>query len=130
MLLKRAYRLKQMKKLLFSIAIATSVLAAGCNSFSNRGDIDMPYIEAANNMAFSVEGVTLTDSSTVLDAVVYQVPGALIRFNSGSSIIADGKEYMIVSADSIVLDENFAMPDSGALHLSMRFPAIPVGKVD
>lgn len=114
-----------MKKLLFTVAITASLMAAGCSSFSNRGEIEMPYIESANTMSLSVEGITLTDSSTVLDAVVHYNPGQWVRFDSASSLVADGKHYPIISVDSMTLGEYFWMPDSGVAHFTMRFPAIP-----
>ena len=114
-----------MKKLLFTVAIAASLFAAGCSSFSNRGEIEMPYIESANTMFLSVEGITLTDSSTVLDAVVHYNPGQWVRFDSASSLVADGKHYPIISVDSMTLGEYFWMPDSGVARFTMRFPAIP-----
>lgn len=114
-----------MKKLLFTVAITASLMAAGCSSFSNRGEIEMPYIESANTLSLSIEGVTLTDSSTVLDAVVHYNPGQWVRFDSASSLVADGKHYPIISVDSMTLGEYFWMPDSGVAHFTMRFPAIP-----
>ena len=67
----------------------------------------MPYIESANTMFLSVEGITLTDSSTVLDAVVHYNPGQWVRFDSASSLVADGKHYPIISVDSMTLGEYF-----------------------
>lgn len=114
-----------MKKLLFTVAITASLMAAGCSSFSNRGEIELPYIESANTMSLSVEGITLTDSSTVLDAVVHYNPGQWVRFDSASSLVADGKHYPIITVDNMTLGEYFWMPDSGVAHFTMRFPAIP-----
>ena len=114
-----------MKKLLFTVAITASLMAAGCSSFSNRGEIEMPYIESANTISLSFEGITLTDSSTVLDAVVHYNPGQWVRFDSASSLVADGKHYPIISVDSMTLGEYFWMPDSGVARFTMRFPAIP-----
>lgn len=85
----------------------------------------MPYIESANTMYLSFEGITLTDSSTVLDAVVHYNPGQWVRFDSASSLVADGKHYPIISVDSMTLGEYFWMPDSGVARFTMRFPAIP-----
>ncbi len=85
----------------------------------------MPYIESANTMSLSFEGITLTDSSTVLDAVVHYNPGQWVRFDSESSLVADGKHYPIISVDSMTLGEYFWMPDSGVARFTMRFPAIP-----
>ena len=56
------------------VVIAASLLAAGCSSFSNRGEVDKPYIEAANTYQFSFENVALTDSSTVVTAMYGRGP--------------------------------------------------------
>lgn len=114
-----------MKKLLSFIAIAAVLVAAGCSRFSNRGEVEKPFIDAANTPYLSFERVNLTDSSTELGAVVHFRPGWWIRFDSSSVIVADGKEYPVISVDSLSLGEQYFMPDSGVAHFTMRFPAIP-----
>jgi thiol-disulfide isomerase/thioredoxin len=114
-----------MKKLLFMVVIAASLLAAGCSSFSNRGEVDKPYIEAANTYQFSFENVALTDSSTVVTAIVRQRPGSAIFFDSAIAIVAGGKEYPVISIDNLGLGESYVMPDSAVARFTMRFPAIP-----
>lgn len=114
-----------MKKLLSFIAIAAVLVAAGCSRFSNRGEVEKPFIDAANTPYLSFERVNLTDSSTELGAVVHFRPGWWIRFDSSSVIVAEGKEYPVISVDSLSLGEQYVMPDSGVAHFTMRFPAIP-----
>ena len=93
----------------------------GCSSFSNRGEVDKPYIEAANTYQFSFENVALTDSSTVVTAIVRQRPGSAIFFDSAIAIVAGGKEYPVISIDNLGLGESYVMPDSAVARFTMRF---------
>lgn len=106
-------------------ACALMTALAGCSSFSNRGEIDRPFIDAANQQNFSVEKVTLTDSSTTLHGIVHFSPGQWIQIADSSFITADGTDYTLVSIDGIPSGEHVTMPDSGVIHFAMHFPAIP-----
>lgn len=114
-----------MKKLLLCIAVVAAMIVTGCSRFSNRGEVEMPFIDAANTSSLSFDRVSLSDSATVLNAVVHFRPGNWIRFDSASRIVADGKEYMLESIEGIAPGEEYIMPDSGVAHFIMHFPAIP-----
>lgn len=120
-----------MKKLIF-VATLTCSMLVGCNSFSNRGTVDRPFIESAGTNNLSFDKVELTDSSTVLHAVVHFRPGWWIQISPGSFIVADGDTLTMTSIDGITPGENFIMPDSGVTHFTMTFPAIApsVRKID
>ena len=51
-----------MKKTFF--ALCAAALLAACSSFSNRGELDRPFIETTNQNYFSIEKIAVTDSST------------------------------------------------------------------
>lgn len=115
-----------MKKSLLGVVLASIViLAAACDSFSNRGTVDKPFIGSASSESLSFESIELTDSATILNAVVHFRPGWWIRIAPTSAIVAGGQTYTVESADGIVFDEQATMPDSGVLRFTMKFPAIP-----
>lgn len=115
-----------MRKLNAILAAPVILLAASaCSSFSNRGEVERPFIESANQYNFSVEKVVLTDSSTVLHAVTHFYPGQWIRIAESSFIEADGVKYPLSGAEGIAIGEEVWMPDSGVIHFTLSFPGIP-----
>lgn len=115
-----------MKQILPAAAGLALLLAAGaCDSFSNRGTVERPEVMIATCTFTGVEKVELTDSSTVLHFVARYRPNWWIQIDSGSCIEADGKSYPMISADGIPLGEHYFMPDSGVVHFSLTYPAIP-----
>lgn len=115
-----------MKKNL-SLALICMILAAmtACSSFSNRGTVEKPMIGAANTEAMSIDKVELTDSSTVLYAVVHYRPGWWIQLAPTSFITADGVEYPLESVEGIETGVHVTTPESGVINFTMTFPAIP-----
>ena len=109
----------------FLVLAALTLLLGACERFSNRGTVDMPYIAAANTSTLSIESVTLTDSTTVLNAVNHFRPGWWFIIADSSCIVADGKKYPMISIEGIESGKRVTMPDSGIIHFTMTFPAIP-----
>ena len=112
-----------MKKTFF--ALCAAALLAACSSFSNRGEIDRPFIETANQSYFSIEKITVTDSSTTLYAIVHFMPGQWVSIADSSFITADGIDYTLASTEGIEAGERVTMPDSGVIHFALHFPALP-----
>lgn len=107
------------------VALTTLLSLSACSNFSNRGTIERPFIYSANTEDLSFERIDLTDSSSVLHTVVHFRPHYWIKIAGTSNITADGQEFAITSTDGIKLDENLWMPDSGVVHFTLTFPAIP-----
>lgn len=101
------------------------LIAVACGGFSNRGTVDRPMIEAANTTNLSVESVTLTDTSTVLDFVIHFIPGWWVSISPESAIVADKKIYPLACARGFEIGEHVWMPDSGVIHFSLVFPPVP-----
>lgn len=117
-----------MKKSILIMMAALVLLATGaCSSFSNRGEVVDPMIGSANTRWLSVEKVSLTDSSTVLDFVVHFTPNYWVQVAESSAIVADGVAYPVTEFIGISADEQVYMPDSGIIRFSAIFPAIPAG---
>lgn len=114
-----------MKKLLFITAALAGLALSGCSQFSNRGTVERPFIESANTESLSFDRIELTDSSTVLHAVVHFRPHWWIKITPESFIVADGDTLRMTAIDGITPDEEFWMPESGVTHFTMTYPAIP-----
>lgn len=63
----------------------------------------------------------------MLHGVVHFRPGYWIRLSSKSAIVADGDTLVLQSADGIIPDKEFWMPDSGVAHFSLTFPPVQAG---
>lgn len=115
-----------MKKInqLFLLCLMVGLVCA-CSHFSNRGTIDKPFITSASTNTFSIERVTLSDTATVLDAVVNFRPGWWFQVADSSYIVADGQKYSMTGIEGIATNEHVTVPDSGVVHFTMFFPAIP-----
>lgn len=116
--------MRKLKVMLAAVPVFMAALCA-CSSFSNRGEVDRPFIGSANQYDLSVEKVTLTDTSTVLHAVVHFNPGMWIKIAESSFIEAGGVRYPLSGIDGIALGQEVWMPDSGVIHFTMDFPGIP-----
>ncbi len=109
-----------------AMAIAAILLLAGACT-NNRGTVERPFITAANATNLSFEKIELTDSMTKLHAVIHFRPNYWVRIAKTSVINADGKDYPVTGIEGIPFDEEVWMPDSGVIHFTMTFPAIPAG---
>lgn len=115
-----------MKKISLRLAsFVLAVIACASVGFSYRGVVTDPMIGSANQSSLSVERVILSDSATVLDAVVHYRPGWWVRLAGSSAIVADGVEYPLVSARGVKMDERITLPDSGVVRFSLVFPPVP-----
>ncbi len=115
-----------MKNLLLFVVSSLILMAfASCSSFSNRGEVERPMIGAANTQSMSFERIVLTDSATIIDAVVNFRPGYWIRLASTCQIAVDGVSYPMSAISGIEAGEQVTMPDSAVIRFTMTFPAIP-----
>jgi len=114
-----------MKKLIFSLTGILLLLAAGACSKPGPRSIEMPTIAVTNTEVIDVHGVELTDSATILKFHAKFRPGWWIRIDTASHLVADGKEYAIISADGIVPGEEFTMPESGEADFTISFEPVP-----
>lgn len=114
-----------MKHTSLAFILCVAVVLGACTQFSNRGTHELPYIGSSNTTTLSIESVTLTDSSTVLGAVVHYRPGWWFDIDGNSCIVADGEKYGMTAIDGIAADKRVTTPDSGVVRFTMTFPAIP-----
>lgn len=110
-------------RLLLAAAVMAVVIAA-CGGPGNRV-VENPQFIGANTSNLTITEIAITDSTTVLACDVKYIPGWWIKISPESFIVADGKEYKLISADSIKLGEEVWMPESGEIKFHLTFPAIP-----
>lgn len=113
------------QRILLFAAVALLMIATACGGFSNRGTLERPLIGSANNSNLSFTQIELTDSSTVIQGVVRNEPGWWVRIAPTSEIRVNGASYPLQQMEGMALGEQVVMPDSGVIHFSMTFPAIP-----
>lgn len=113
------------KRLSIAAMVVVAVILGACSSFNNRGTVEKPFIGIANTESLSIDSIALTDSSTVVHAVVHYRPKWWVRIAGTSAIVADGQSYPVTSFEGATPDEQIWMPDSGVVHFTMTFPAIP-----
>lgn len=89
--------------------------------------IERPVYGLQNTKTLEIDKIILTDTATILYIDAYFYPGAWIRIDSATYIQADGKKYIITGSDSIGLNEEFWMPESGEHHFTLFFPPLPKG---
>lgn len=114
------------KRIILFFLLATTLTAAMASPrFSNRGTVDKPLIETANQSALGIERVVLDDSKTVLHCVIHYRPGYWVRLAATSTIEALGKSYPLIAADGIAIDQQVPTPETGVIRCTLTFPAIP-----
>lgn len=100
-------------------------LMVACSSPKERV-IEMPQMTAANATNLDIRSVVLTDSVTILKCHVNFRPNYWICISPESRIIADGKEYPMISCEGLTPDERFFLPESGEHDFTMTFNAVPL----
>lgn len=114
-----------MKKLIIAFAALIVLLLAACSKPQPRA-IDTPAIAATNCNDLRLTKAELTDSATVLSFHVKYRPGWWIRIAKESKLLADGKEYPLVSATELTPGEEFYMPESGEADFTLTFEPLPL----
>lgn len=89
--------------------------------------IERPVYGLKNTKTIEIDKIILTDSATILYIDAYSYPETWIRIDSATYIQADGKKYIITGADSIELNKEHWMPESGETHFTLFFPPIQKG---
>ena len=113
------------KRLSIAVVAVVAIVLGACSSFNNRGTVEKPFIGITNTQSLSIDSISLTDSSTVVHAVVHYRPQWWVRIAGTSAIVADGQSYPATSFEGVTPDEQIWMPDSGVVHFTMTFPTIP-----
>lgn len=90
-------------------------------------EVIRPEYGLENTKTLEIDKVLLTDSATILYIDAYFRPGNWIRIDSATYLLAEGKKYVVQSAEGIKLHEHHYMPESGEDHFTLTFPPLPKG---
>lgn len=114
-----------MKTTIYSL-IGLLLALTACTSEQETKSVELPPAAYANTHVVEIAKVTLTDSMTILDIEATFRPKWWIKISSESALQADGKQYMIRSAEGIDLDSLFWMPESGKASFQLQFEPLPL----
>ena len=115
-----------MKKIYLFFLLLLSLSITQCTKPGPK-IIERPVYGLQNTKTIEIAKIILTDSATILYIDAYSYPETWIRIDSATYIQADGKKYIITGADSIELNKEHWMPESGETHFTLFFPPIPKG---
>ena len=95
--------------------------------------IEVPWYETTNTYMFDIIKMELTDEATVITGQVKYFPNEWFRVVGRTVLRGEsGKEYKLLKAEGIKLDEQVFLPESGQMTFRLYFEPVDVGekKVD
>ena len=109
-------------KLLISCALAVAVLGA-CTRTSKV--VEFPLIGASNTDILVIEKVEVTDTATALTVRVFSRPNDWIKVPSYTHLVAEEKEYKLLSGRDVEIDKELYMPADGDSCFTLLFEPLP-----
>jgi len=116
-----------MKKSYLLVVLFLSLFFIRCTDDKRPRTIERPVYGLQNTKTLEIDKVVLTDTSTILHIDAYFPSGMWIRIDSATYIQAEGKKYILESAENIVINELHWMPENGEDHFKLTFPPLPKG---
>lgn len=109
------------------IVVFAALIVLFTASFSKplQRSVTAPEIAATNCSYLNLKEVELNDTATVLSFHVKYNPGWWIRMNRECILVADGKEYPVVSSENLQLGKKFTIPKSGEADFRLTFAPVP-----
>ena len=95
--------------------------------------IEVPWYETTNTYMFDIIKMELTDEATVITGQVKYFPNEWFRVVGRTVLRGEsGKEYKLLKAEGIKLNEQVFLPESGQMAFQLYFEPVDVGekKVD
>ena len=95
--------------------------------------IEVPWYETTNTYMFDIIKMELTDEATVITGQVKYFPNEWFRVVGRTVLRGEsGKEYKLLKAEGIKLNEQVFLPESGQMTFQLYFEPVDVGekKVD
>jgi thiol-disulfide isomerase/thioredoxin len=92
--------------------------------FASQIVIERPPFSISNTTTVEVEKIILSDTATVLYMKAFYRAGWWIQIASGTYIQADGKKWMVKSAEGIEFDKECTMDSTGQKSFALIFPSI------
>lgn len=98
-----------------------------CTINAKEHIVNQPPFMAWSSTTLEIDRVTLSDTATVLHIDAFYQPNWWIKIVSDTYLLADGKKYMLKSAEGFELDKEVFMPASGTMSFQLIFPPLPKG---
>ncbi len=107
------------KGLIFSLCLWISITMTG---WGQNRVIDVPWYENTNTYMFDIVKIEMTKDATIVTGQVNASPGGWIRIAGRTIIKGDsGKEYRLLSAEGIDLNQKVFLPDPGIMTFRLYF---------
>ena len=95
--------------------------------------IEVPWYETTNTYMFDIIKMELTDEATIITGQVKYIPNEWFRVVGRTVLRGEsGKEYKLLKAEGIKLNEQVFLPESGQMTFQLYFEPVDAGekKVD
>ena len=112
-----------MKPTKLFLTLAVAVLLGACTRTNKV--VEFPLVGASNTTSIVIERIELTDTATVLTVRGFSRPNDWIRVPSYTHLVADGKEYKLLSGIDVEIDKELYMPKDGDTCFTLLFEPLP-----
>ena len=87
--------------------------------------VERPSFGVRTSNTLEINKIVMNDSATVFYVDAFYHPNYWIRIDSGTHLVANGKNYRILRSEGIKLNDYHWMPASGQCSFQLTFPALP-----
>ena len=110
-----------MKKLSFILIPLALVQCA----WAQKSEWSSPFVGYSTTKVLTLDKVEFEKGKTLLHVTATAASGASISVSPNAYLSAGGKHYTIQKATVLGLGKQYTMPDSGKVHFTMQFGALP-----
>lgn len=86
-----------------------------------------PFVGYSTTKVLTLDKVEFEKGKTLLHVTATTASGASISVSPDAYLSANGKHYAIQKVSVLGIGKQYAMPDSGKVHFTMQFAAVPAG---
>ena len=110
-----------MNKFFFSLVF----IAMGLCVWGQKREWSSPFVGYSTTKVLTLDKVEFEKGKTLLHVTATATSGASINVSPNAFLSADGKHYAIQKTSVLGLGKQYTMPDSGKVHFTMQFGALP-----
>lgn len=94
-------------------------------AWAQKKEWSSPFVGYSTTKVLTLDKVEFEKGKTLLHVTATAASGASISVSPNAYLSAGGKHYAIQKATVLGLGKQYAMPDSGKVHFTMQFGAVP-----
>ena len=94
---------------------------------SQNKEWSSPFVGYSTTHVLTLDKVEFEKGKTLLHVTATTASGASISVSPNAYLSANGKHYAIQKVSVLGIGKQYAMPDSGKVHFTMQFAAVPAG---